>query len=424
MPNLDIWDVLLRGFARPYVRSGPVELEVPDGICEIWEHAFMFCKEITGVSFPRSLTMIYREAFRDCTGLVRLEVPDNVKTIEKSAFEGCSGLREIRLPDALSGQVRHIFGADVERMFLDVRSGKLKVNPRLAAALTSAMRRSWDTHAIDLIYDEDCEGMEQYLALWDKGPVPIRRLDDAIELSREENRMEVAAMLMDYKNRHYPPAKLEAMRLREAERALRFRERTLTDWRKLFSYEIWKGKASITQYRGYEKWIEVPATLEGVPVTAIKNWKRRRQYKARPEPESYRVILPEGLREICDKAFESCKSLTEIVIPSTVDVIGERAFQCCTSLKRIAIPEGVSVLHGSTFLCCTALTSVHIPESLTTINWNAFDCCSNLQEVVLPPNVVSIYTNRGYEYKVAAVVPKGSQTEQTIRNTQIPYRVE
>ena len=48
-----------------------------------------------------------------------------------------------------------------------------------------------------------------------------------------------------------------------------------------------------------------------------------------------KVILPQGLRCIEERAFVHCKSLTEIVIPSSVEEIGDKAFMHCSQLKKI-----------------------------------------------------------------------------------------
>lgn len=52
--------------------------------------------------------------------------------------------------------------------------------------------------------------------------------------------------------------------------------------------------------------------------------------------------IKEGTKIICDMAFDSCRSLTDIVIPDSVTSIGDCAFQGCKSLYSIVIPDGVT----------------------------------------------------------------------------------
>ena len=62
--------------------------------------------------------------------------------------------------------------------------------------------------------------------------------------------------------------------------------------------------------------------------------------------------IKEGVRIICDKAFDNCCSLTDIVLPEGVNSIGERAFHNCSSLTSIVIPDGVTSIGDWAFYDC------------------------------------------------------------------------
>lgn len=163
--------------------------------------------------------------------------------------------------------------------------------------------------------------------------------------------------------------------------------------------------------------MEVPAVIGNKPVVAVEQWipRGRRGENAPP----YEVLLPEGLREIGESAFEDC-CLESIRIPSTVAKIGRSAFTRCSNLKRITLPHGLKRIEGDTFSNCSALESVSIPESVTYIDMDAFLWCSSLAEIALPPNVRDmpayfLNSNR------RILVPRGSITEQTIRKMPIRY---
>ena len=66
------------------------------------------------------------------------------------------------------------------------------------------------------------------------------------------------------------------------------------------------------------------------------------------------AIIPEGTKEIGNKAFNKCTELTSIVIPKSVTSIGQGAFNFCSNLQKITVssenlleevklPEGVKV---------------------------------------------------------------------------------
>ena len=85
--------------------------------------------------------------------------------------------------------------------------------------------------------------------------------------------------------------------------------------------------------------------------------------------------IKEGVRIICDEAFDNCCSLTDIVLPEGVNSIGERAFHNCSSLTSIVIPDGVTNIGDWAFYDCTSLTNVAIPDSVTSIGEGAFIQC-------------------------------------------------
>lgn len=397
---------------------------IPESVTGIGLRAFRSCHNLREITFPSGLKKIRREAFAYCSGLTKLYVPDSVESIGEDAFANCDHLQEIRLPDAFSQQVKRIFGDDVDRMFLDMQRGKLKVTPRMAMALTGIIKGKWSEIAAKFIDAGDCEKMGQYLALWEDRPVSAEKLDGAIERSVQKKKTDMTALLIEYKNRYYSAARQEAKRQREAEKAMGLRNPTVSDWQRLFSYHTEEDGLAITRYKGNDTVVEVPAMIGKKPVIAIENWTMHWRYDDMDEP--YRVVLPEGVREIRKQAFQYCSHLENIVIPKTVKEIGQYAFYSCHALKSVEIPEEVSCIQSETFGGCSNLCSVLIPESVRVIYWNAFYYCKNLREITLPKNVKDIYTSEWYnpkDEKTTVLVPKGSLTERTIKTTKIPYQL-
>ena len=74
------------------------------------------------------------------------------------------------------------------------------------------------------------------------------------------------------------------------------------------------------------KYVEVPATHNGKPVTVIGTFAL---FSERFET----IILPEGITMIESHAFDGAKTLSTIVIPASVNIIGTDAFKDCVALR-------------------------------------------------------------------------------------------
>ena len=84
----------------------------------------------------------------------------------------------------------------------------------------------------------------------------------------------------------------------------------------------------------------------------VKYSKDGRKLLKAPKELDGTYSIKEGVRIICDKAFDNCCSLTDIVLPEGVNSIGERAFHNCSSLTSIVIPDGVTSIGDWAFYDC------------------------------------------------------------------------
>ncbi|MCI7571569.1 MAG: leucine-rich repeat domain-containing protein, partial [Bacteroidales bacterium] len=73
------------------------------------EWAFAYCRGLTSVTLPNSVTSIGDYAFSNCSGLTSVTIPNSVTSIGKRAFYECIGLTSIVsnavVPPALGNEV-------------------------------------------------------------------------------------------------------------------------------------------------------------------------------------------------------------------------------------------------------------------------------------------------------------------------------
>ena len=119
----------------------------------------------------------------------------------------------------------------------------------------------------------------------------------------------------------------------------------------------------------------------------VKYSKDGRKLLAAPGELSGAYSVKEGTRIICDRAFWSCRSLSEIVIPSSVTSIGDSAFSYCDSLSDIVIPSSVTSIGDRVFSSCDSLIYISIPKSVIGLNGNPFAKWNGKLEC-LSPNFV------------------------------------
>jgi hypothetical protein len=103
-------------------------------------------------------------------------------------------------------------------------------------------------------------------------------------------------------------------------------------------------------------------------------------YYVNPETTG-KFVIPEGVKEIAEKAFSGCRSITSIEIPNTVTKIGRIAFQDCSSLEAAIIPDSVTELGEGAYTRCSKLSRVKLSSNIKTLEYATFAHCSGLKTV-------------------------------------------
>ncbi len=160
--------------------------------------------------------------------------------------------------------------------------------------------------------------------------------------------------------------------------------------------------------------INIPASVHNIEMNAFSNtewWKNIPEglcyinnmlycYKGNM-PEKSNITIKEGVKTICDYAFENCINLISITIPSSVEVIGPHSFYTCENLEKIIVDENNknyitkdNILYNKDLtqliICPEGITKVNIPFGITAIDQYSFRNCKKISYINIPRSVQSI----------------------------------
>lgn len=98
------------------------------------------------------------------------------------------------------------------------------------------------------------------------------------------------------------------------------------------------------------------------------------------------------LKEIGDRVFYGCKSLTDLDFSNTaLKVFSKYLLFNCFNLKTVKLPESIEILDDYSFCGCNKLQSISLPKNLKTINKYVFYDTA-ITDISFPTNLNSIGT--------------------------------
>lgn len=102
------------------------------------------------------------------------------------------------------------------------------------------------------------------------------------------------------------------------------------------------------------------------------------------------VVIPIGVEEILDSAFEGNETIERLIVTEQVQRIGKKAFQYCYNLKSVFF-EGNNVELGEfVFSDCINLENVSLPQEISDIPNFAFCNCPQIESIIFPNTISRI----------------------------------
>ncbi len=138
------------------------------------------------------------------------------------------------------------------------------------------------------------------------------------------------------------------------------------------------GSAELLAYSGEAAELEIPAEIDGIPVSSIG----KMAFYSNDTLE--KVTVPEGVTNIGSNAFCGSLNLSRISLPDSLKTISMYALSVLPKLERIVVPAGVERIGKGAFDSCSALYSVTFLGSPAMTEGNPFVQCEKLSELQFP----------------------------------------
>lgn len=363
--------------------------------------AFARCRSLQELVLPNGLETIGARAFTDCWGLQSIRLPGTVRTLETGAFEACAALQTVTLPDGVRLGSR-IFASCPQ--LSDVRlPEQLADIPSEAFLGCSSLRRLDIPNGTKRIKERAFSGSGLRTAA-----VPAGTEEIQTEAFSECAALRTAVISGNPKI--WPAVFMNCKSLQRA---------ALTEAVEI-PWEMFRGCTSLASFRIAEsvqrigggafsdsglETITVPHTVRQIGEGAFAGCRALRsvQFEAAGAPGAIQriaarafagctalrsVVIPEGVREIGDAAFQDA-GLERIVLPSTLRTIHAKAFSGCSDLREVIFTDAASgtpaplSIGAYAFENCTALEDMRLPERTAAAGRSAFEN-SGVRSVVLP----------------------------------------
>lgn len=126
--------------------------------------------------------------------------------------------------------------------------------------------------------------------------------------------------------------------------------------------------------------VEIPSSIDGVPVTKIGMY-------AFQNCSFTSITIPESVESIGGYCFSMCSQLEEVTLPSSLKVIELRSFSQCPKLSKIEFPDSMVEIHSYAFDETPWLDAQRDQSPLVIINGALIDARTTKGDVVIPSDV-------------------------------------
>lgn len=383
---------------------------LPESVRSIKEHGFKGCRKLKTIQIPPHLEEVGEYAFHRCHSLKSIRLPQEVKRLGDCVFLLCDGLEEISIP-GVTELGRQVFLNDVNLRRLEISKD---LNPdcirdvftadsKLECIYVSGEEVCFD-NIIEVLDSETANPLIKAIA---RDVLSYMEIKDGILMSFLTN---IKNVDLPYgikgigKSAFFDKKGITTVKLPETIREIG--EKAFRNCINLehvefsckapeISKDAFKNCTTlkyITLFDGTEYELKglpnsldptLPSIVGTIHSQLLSNFfisgTALLEYRGSEE----RVVIPEGITIIGERAFEGNEAVGRVVLPNSIREIHEGAFAGCVMLQTINLPEGLNILGDYSFENCLKLIRAELPASITKIGISVFNRCKKLNEVLL-----------------------------------------
>lgn len=408
---------------------------MPDSVVRIYSNALVHVK-FRKIGLSRSLIYLEHIAFGWCDNLTEIYIPENVKHIGDYVFAGCPLLKEIIVDEknqsfrSIEGNlyskdgkklVRYAIGKQVEKFHVPEGVRIIAVGAILGAKHLKKIDLPLGLIEINKQAIDGCSGLSSitvpatttYIGYWGFENTVTVDIESDKFLKVWGGEIGISCSKKDkvFKCNGLCVKKSKINNITSNEN---------------FDYVVHDGKAVLTKYKGNEREVIIPSTIDGYSVVSFGSaFSKKIDFK---------------------DTEDNLRKIKKIVIPSTVEVIGPCSFNACKELVSIevdknnlcfsaldgnlynkdksvfisyatgkadvsfSVPDGVKEIYPFAFSYNASLREIILPQGLNSIGHHAFECCWFLRYTVIPESVEYI-GEQAFNYNAILIIPCEAKCE-------------
>lgn len=350
------------------------EYAIKDGVTTVGPYAFYAGRNLKKVDIPNTVTDIEKFAFIMCENMDSVDLPDRLKTIGENGFYSCN-LSEILLPDSLAEIGEAAFnGNPITEITIPAGVTEIGDSPFMGTDLerinvADENERYYQEDGV--LFDREENALVCYPC---KKSGPEYQIPEGISCintraftgNKELEKIVIPDSVTKIKDAGFS----SCSNLKEAS----LPEGITTLGRDIFSFD--SGLTSLylpaslsdcdKEFLGGTKFTNIEIAPEN---TALKEENHTlftadgkiliRHY----DTSSVEYTVPDGVEEITDTGFESCKTLQSITLPDSAKAFGEYTFSVAMGLPKELVVYLSDNPEAEAYLDVKGITWKHVGES-------------------------------------------------------------